>query len=277
MTGANSGIGLAAALLLAGRGWKTWGTVRSPAKARVLRRAAADAGVGDHVTAVVLDVSDHDAVVARWRRMPRFWAVVNNAGRSLSGAVEDVSADEATAILGINLVTPAVISACALPGMRDLGGGRIVMVSSIAGRVAVLPFHAWYHASKFGLEALSDILRVEVAPFGVAVCVVEPGFVHTEIEAKAESDLERRAATESPYRSGYQRTRRLTGLVDRVAPSPDAVARAVVAAVESRRPRRRYPVGLETGLIPVVNALPSSVTDLAMRLAADLDSARRRV
>lgn len=270
VTGANGGIGLATTLRLAQRGWSVWGTVRSPAKASALRRAARAAGAGSRVRVVVLDVSDHGAVVARWRRLPDFWAVVNNAGGVLSGAVEEVSAAEATALLGINLVTPAVVSGCALPGMRRLGGGRIVMVSSMAGRAAVLPFHAWYHASKFGLEALSDVLRVEVAQFGVKVSVVEPGFVRTGIEGKAEAELRRRAASDSPYAAGYARTRQLTALVDRYAPSPDAVARAIVSAVEGRRPRRRYLVGAEAPLVPAAALLPDELTDLAIRLVADL-------
>ncbi len=275
VTGANSGLGLAATLALADHGWRTYGTVRSAAKGRRLRRAAEDAGVGGLVRVVVLDVSDHDAVIARWPRLPRFWGVVNNAGASLSGAVEEVSAAEAKALLDINLVTPAVVSSLALPGMRGLGGGRIVMISSLAGRAALLPFHAWYHASKFGLEALSEILRVEVAPFGVKVSVVEPGFVRTEITGKAVAELAARAAAASPYEHGYARARQLTVGIDRLAPGPDAVARAVVSAIESARPKRRYPVGIEASLLPATSLLPASVTDLLMRVVADLGSVGR--
>ncbi len=107
VTGANSGIGLASALRFASRGWETWGTVRSSGKADVLAEAANAAGVADLVRPVVLDVSDHDAVVERWPEMPGFYAVVNNAGYSELGAVEEVSADEVRRQLDVNLIAPA--------------------------------------------------------------------------------------------------------------------------------------------------------------------------
>ena len=166
ITGANSGIGLSATLALARRGWETWGTVRSKAKATTLRDAAVEAGVGDLVEPLVLDVSDDAAVRRAWPELPDFYGVVNNAGYSELGAVEEVSAEEARAQLDVNVVAPAVVSAMAIPAMRERGAGRIVMVSSIAGRAAIMPLNGWYHASKFALEALSDVLRMEVAGFG---------------------------------------------------------------------------------------------------------------
>lgn len=147
----------------------------------------------------MLDVSDHDEVVARRPELPNFYAVVNNAGYSELGAVEEVSAEEARRQLDVNLIAPAVVSSCALPAMRERGAGRVVMVSSIAGRAAILPLNAWYHASKFGLEALSDVLRMEVAAFGVKVSVIEPGFFKTGIEQRAkEQAAERGPSTTRP-------------------------------------------------------------------------------
>jgi NAD(P)-dependent dehydrogenase (short-subunit alcohol dehydrogenase family) len=272
VTGANSGIGLACVLRFAARGWTAWGTVRSEAKAEELRAAAHDAGCADRVRPVVLDVSDHARVVDTWRTLPDFWAVVNNAGFSQSGAVEEVSAEQARAQLDVNLIAPAVVSSCALPGMRRLGGGRIVMVSSVAGRASVMPLNAWYHASKFGLEALSDVLRVEVASFGVAVSIVEPGFFKTNITGKARDLAAERAAHEgSPYASAYERMGSLLDLVERFAPPPSVVARAIVSAVESRSPLRRYVVGLDAmATIAAETIAPRALTDFAMRLAANL-------
>ncbi len=276
VTGANSGIGLATTLRFAARGWPTWGTVRSRAKAATLRAAARAGGVSEHVHPVVLDVSDHDAVVARWPSLPEFYAVVNNAGYSELGAVEEVSAADAKRQLDVNLVAPAVVAACALPAMRARGEGRIVMVSSIAGRAAILPLNAWYHASKFGLEALSDVLRMEVASFGVKVIVVEPGFFKTNIEPRAvELAAERAAEAEpdSPYRSAYGRMQRVGRAITAVAPPPDLVARTIVSAVESKRPMKRYLVGGDAIAIAVANPLlPRSVTDTLARLVADLRS-----
>jgi NAD(P)-dependent dehydrogenase (short-subunit alcohol dehydrogenase family) len=272
VTGANSGFGLAASLRLAGRGWDTWGTVRSRAKAKVLRDAAREAGASERVHPLVLDVSDHEAVVARWPRLPKFYAVVNNAGYSELGAVEEVTADEAKRQLDVNLIAPAVVSACALPAMRERGSGRIVMISSIAGRAAILPLNGWYHASKFGLEALSDVLRMEVASFGVKVVIIEPGFFKTEIEQRARSQAaEREADSDSPYRKAYGRVQTLTGVIASLAPPADVVARAIVTAVETGRPRNRYVVGADALAVVTTNPLlPRFVTDTVIRLAADL-------
>jgi NAD(P)-dependent dehydrogenase (short-subunit alcohol dehydrogenase family) len=272
VTGANSGIGLASTLRFADRGWDTWGTVRSSAKAEVLAGAASTAGVADRVHPVVLDVSDHDAVVDRWSELPGFYAVVNNAGYSELGAVEEVSAAEARRQLDVNLIAPAVVSSCALPAMRERGSGRIVMVSSIAGRAAILPLNGWYHASKFGLEALSDVLRMEVASFGVRVSVIEPGFFKTEIERRAQAKAaERESGGDSQYQRAYARMQQVAGLVTSLAPPPGIVARTIVSAVESRRPRQRYLVGADALGIAATNPLvPRQVSDTLARLVADL-------
>ncbi len=272
VTGANSGIGLASTLRFADRGWDTWGTVRSSAKAEVLADAASTAGVADRVHPIVLDVSDHDAVVDRWPELPDFYAVVNNAGYSELGAVEEVSAAEARRQLDVNLIAPAVVSSCALPAMRERGDGRIVMVSSIAGRAAILPLNGWYHASKFGLVALSDVLRMEVASFGVRVSVVEPGFFKTEIEQRASAKAaERESAGDSQYRRAYARMQAMTGLITSLAPPPGMVARTIVSAVESRRPQQRYLVGADAlGIAVTKPFVPRQVSDTLARLVADL-------
>lgn len=272
VTGANSGIGLAATLRFAERGWDTWGTVRSSTKADALSEAARAAGVAERVHPLVLDVSDHDEVVERWPDLPAFHAVVNNAGYSELGAVEEVSAAEARRQLDVNLIAPAVVASCALPAMRERGTGRIVMISSIAGRAAILPLNAWYHASKFGLEALSDVLRMEVAAFGVRVSVVQPGFFKTGIEQRASDQAVSRASVDdSPYRRAYGRVQSTADLISSVAPPPDLVARTVVGAVESRWPRQRYLVGADAVGIAVANPLlPRQVTDTVARFVADL-------
>ena len=272
VTGANSGIGLATALRLAEREWTVYGTVRGEAKADLLREAARERKLGRRVHALLLDVSDHAAVVDAWKDLPDFYAVVNNAGYSETGAVEEVSAAQAKAQLDINLVAPAIVSACALPGMRRRGDGRIVMVSSVAGRASVLPLNAWYHASKFGLEALSDVLRVEVSGFGVRVVIVEPGFFKTSIGDKTRERADsRKKHRASPYAQAYDRMGRMLDLVERFAPSADVVARTITGAIESRRPRQRYIVGLDAlATIATQPFIPRELTDLAMRLVAGL-------
>jgi NAD(P)-dependent dehydrogenase (short-subunit alcohol dehydrogenase family) len=272
VTGANSGIGLASTIRFADRGWETWGTVRSPAKAEELTRAAHLAGVGSLVHPVVLDVSDHDAVVEAWTDFPPFYAVVNNAGMSEMGAVEEVSAADAKALLDVNLVAPAVVAACALPAMRARGSGRIIMISSMFGRAAVLPLNGWYHASKFALEGLSDVLRMEVAGFGVRVVIVEPGFFKTNIEARARARVsERGQHDDSPYRAAYERTGSMVGSSDRFAPPPDLVAATIINAVETRRPLTRYVVGADAIALMWANRLlPRPVLDASARIMSGL-------
>ena len=273
VTGANSGIGLAAVHQFASHEWEVWGTVRTKAKASELRAAARAAGAPvDLVHPLVLDVSDHDAVVDAWPTLPAFYGVVNNAGTSQMGAVEEVSAAEAKALLDVNLIAPAVVSSCALPAMRERGSGRIVMVSSMFGRAAVMPLNGWYHASKFGLEGLSDILRMEVAGFGVRVSIVEPGVFKTGIEGRAKDEVGRRAARkDSPYRTAYQRANQGLGTAGRFAPSPDVVARIIVSAVESPRPLRRYLVGADAvALVSAEWLLPRPLIDASVRLITGL-------
>jgi NAD(P)-dependent dehydrogenase (short-subunit alcohol dehydrogenase family) len=271
VTGANSGIGLATTLLLARRGWETWGTVRSKAKAKVVRDAAVEAKVSERVHPVVLDVSDDKAVVRRWAELPDFYAVVNNAGYSELGAVEEVTAERARQQLDVNLIAPAVVSSCALPAMRERGAGRIVMVSSMFGRVAITPLNAWYHASKFGLEALSDVLRMEVAGFGVKVVIVEPGFFKTGIASDSTARARGRVDEESPYRGAYERAAASVGAMERFAPPPDAVARTIASAIASARPRRRYLVGADAvALVSTHPLIPRALTDAATRLLTGL-------
>jgi NAD(P)-dependent dehydrogenase (short-subunit alcohol dehydrogenase family) len=146
------------------------------------------------------------------------------------------------------------------------------MVSSIAGRAAIMPLNAWYHASKFGLEALSDVLRMEVAGFGVRVSIVEPGFFKTGIEGRAREQADDLGEREtSPYREAYRRSVRSLDMIGSFAPPPDAVARTIVSAVESSRPLRRYLVGADAMTIAGAHPLiPRALTDAATRFMSGL-------
>jgi NAD(P)-dependent dehydrogenase (short-subunit alcohol dehydrogenase family) len=276
ITGANSGIGLSATLRLASRGWDVWGTVRTAAKGDLLVAEAEKAGVAGRVHPFVLDVSDHDAIVAAWPDLPDFYAVVNNAGYSEMGAIEEVSAADAKAQLDVNLVTPAIVSSCALPAMRARGAGRIVMVSSMFGKAAVMPLNGWYHASKFGLEAMSDVLRMEVAGFGVKVSIVEPGFFRTGIDTwPADKAKELAARKDSPYLAAYERSVEGFDVAGRYAPPPSIVARTISSAIENRRPLRRYLVGFDAVAITAAEQfLPRELTDNVARMMTGLMTPR---
>lgn len=264
-TGANSGIGLATALEVARRGFRSVGAVRSEAKAEVVAEAAADAGV--EVATVLLDVDDAErcrAVVSGLE----LYGLVNNAGTSLTGAVEDVPDDEARALLETMVVAPMRLARLALPAMRSHGGGRIVNVSSILGLVS-LPLAGWYGGAKHALEALSDALRTEVAGDGVHVVLVEPGRIDTGIWECSRHDIERRSG--SRYQQAYRRSLSGVGLRGVNRPDAGAVADVIADALSARRPRPRYMIGPDARLGMVADALlPTRAKDLLVRRALAL-------
>lgn len=244
VTGANSGIGLATVLELAAAGYDVIGTVRSAGKAAAVQSAARERGL--RADTVLCDVADaaqtrraFGEIAERTGGGP--WAVVNNAGYAQAGAIEDVSDEEARRQVEVNLLAPMRIARLVLPGMRDRGDGRIVNVSSIAGLVSS-PLLGWYCASKHGLEAATDALRMEVAPFGVSVILIEPGGFGTGIWEGGQRRL--REYRDSAYARAYARGDRLTGRGDSL-PSPVWVARAIRLALASPVPLARYVVGVD--------------------------------
>ncbi|HVM40803.1 MAG TPA: SDR family oxidoreductase [Acidimicrobiia bacterium] len=265
VTGSNSGIGLATVLEAARGGLRAVGTVRSEAKAEVVQAAAREAGV--EVETALVDVTDADAcveVVDRYRPD----ALVNNAGFSVTGAVEDVSDDEARRALETMVLAPARLARLAIPHMRERGRGRVVNVSSIFGR-ATAPLNGWYQASKHALEALSDALRAEVARDGIAVVLVEPGGFRTGIWDEVEGDVEELAG--SRYEAAYRRTLGLSRLSEPVMGDPSRVAKVIMRAVTARRPRARYLVGVDARAFALAEGLtPTAVTDRVKRFTLGL-------
>ncbi|MDX6286353.1 MAG: hypothetical protein QOG53_1838 [Frankiales bacterium] len=245
ITGANSGIGKATALELAGAGYDVIGTARSESKANDLHVAARERDVP--LRTVLLDVADAQSTEQGFKEIDAMtdggpWAVINNAGFAHSGAIEDVSDDDARYQLEVNLVAPMRIARLVLPTMRERGDGRIVNISSIAGRVSS-PMAGWYSASKFGLEAATDALRVEVEPFGVRVILIEPGGFGTGIWTESQTRLP--AEANSAYADAYERAHSAAGLADRYMPDPVWVARVIRLALNNPVPLARYLVGVD--------------------------------
>src|SRR4051794_3546795 len=262
VTGANSGIGLATAMELATAGYDVIGTARSQDKADVLHETAVERDVA--VRSVLLDVADAESTAKGFAEIDAMtdggpWAVVNNAGLAQAGAVEDVDDDDVRYQLEVNLVAPARIARLVLPGMRERGDGRIVNISSIAGRMS-LPLMGWYCASKHGLEAMTDALRMEVAGYGVKVSLVEPGSFGTGIwEGASYPD----GATTDDYATAYDRARRTTTAGAKVLPDPVWVARTVRVALSSPVPLARYLIGADAiGGVLAERLVPTALTDL---------------
>lgn len=274
VTGANSGIGLVTALELAGAGYDVVGTVRSPAKAEIVQVAAADKGVT--VRTVTLDVDDAASCARGVAEVGELtdggpWALVNNAGFAQSGAVEDVDDTQVRAQLETNVVAPVRLARLVLPAMRAAGGGRIINVSSVAGRLST-PLMGWYCASKHALEAVTDALRVEVEPDGVRVVLVEPGMFGTDIWSSAKiggfPD-----ATQPRYAAAYARAEAVSSRGADRLPDPVWVARTIRLALGNPVPLARYVVGADAvGGILAETVMPTVVTDYVKSVGAGLRS-----
>lgn len=264
-TGANSGIGLATVIELARRGFRSVGSVRSEAKAEIVQSAAAEAGVS--VETVLMDVTDAQRGAEVIDEL-RPYAVVNNAGFPLTGAIEDVGDEEARQAFEVMTLAPIRLSRLAVPHMREQGGGRIVNVSSIYGR-ATTPLTGWYQAAKHGLEAASDALRMEVGGEGIAVIVVQPGGIRTALWEDARQSMEERSP--SRYRKAYERSLTQIRLADPIMLEPDRVGRVIASAVGTRWPRSRYLIGADAKAYAVVDAFtPTGLKDRVARFTLGL-------
>lgn len=270
ITGASSGIGLATALELARVGYDVYATVRTAEKAARLTAEAQERGV--ELTPVVCDVGEAQSCEKGLLKVAGLtgggpWAVINNAGYAQAGTVEDVTDELARAQLEINLVAPARVARLVLPAMRARGDGRIINVSSIAGRVST-PLTGWYCASKAGLEALTNALRVEVAPFGVKVILIEPGSFGTDIWSSGQQGLPRPA--HDAYAAAYARSDAVTGSAHRM-PDPIWVARAIRMALATPLPLPRYLVGADAVGLKLADFLaPTLVSDYVKGVATGL-------
>jgi NAD(P)-dependent dehydrogenase (short-subunit alcohol dehydrogenase family) len=248
ITGASTGIGWAAANALREKGLDVFAGVRRPADADRAREAG--------LRPVTIDVTDSASIASAAKEVAAagpLSALVNNAGVAISGPVEYVPVDEWRKQLEINLIGQIAVTQAFLPQVRAGGGGRIVNVSSIGGRIA-LPMAGPYAASKFALEAVSDSLRRELRGQGIHVVLIEPGGVKTPIWEKGVDTAgeiersmppegrERYAGITAAIRKEVQQIATKTGM------DPSVVADAIVHAVTAGRPRTRYLLGRDAKL-----------------------------
>ncbi len=278
ITGCSSGIGRATAARLARRRDLT-----VYATARRVETLVDLAAAGCRVLA--LDVTDESsmtaAVAAVEAEHGHVDVLVNNAGYGEYGTIEEVPIDRVRAQFDTNVFGLARLVQIVLPGMRAARGGRVINVSSMGGRV-VFPTGGYYHASKYAVEALSDALRFEVAPFGVHVVLVEPGAIRTEFGTTAADTLTGSAPTDGPYAALTATSRKVTEETYRsrlLAAEPDSVAKTIERAITARRPRPRYIVtGAARVLVhPDDSSAPGSSTPCCVNSSAPADAHRRRV
>lgn len=239
ITGASSGMGKEAAILLATQGHKVY------AGARRLERLQELEPYG--VVPVEMDVTNEEnnerAVDQIIEKEGRIDVLINNAGYGLYGPVEEIPMADARYQLDVNLFGLAHLTQQVLPHMRKQGSGRIINTSSMGGRIFT-PLGAWYHATKHALEGWSDCLRLETKPFDIQVVVIQPGGIKTEFGEVLFKQMEKYYDT-SAYKSQMEPFKRMMSdpkMLER-GTEPAVLAKVFAKAVNAKKPKRRYVKG----------------------------------
>jgi len=271
VTGASAGIGRAAALSLAAQGARVFAAARRLEK---LEELAAEARQnGWLIEPLQLDVTSAASIERAVQHIRAATAgheidiLLNNAGYGQMGAVEEVPIAAMRQQFETNVFGMVALIQQFLPKMRERRAGRILNVSSIGGRL-VMPYGGAYSASKFAVEALSDALRLELAPWNIQVVLIEPGLISTDFAAVAQQNL---TAATTAYPQGAVFLGTFEEMANQRGASASVVARAIVAVVRRRRPPARKVVPAFYGpLIGFVETLPSVVVDAAFKLVLRL-------
>lgn len=266
ITGASSGIGAACARHLDQLGFTVWAGVRSTADGEALARSASP-----RLRPVLLDVTDPLSIAEAGRAIAEgtsgsgLAALVNNAGISVAGPLELLPVAEVRTQFEVNVIGALAVTQVFLPLLRQ-ARGRILNISSIAG-VAATPFLGAYCGSKFALEAMSDALRLELAPWGIEVSLIEPGAIQSQIWQRATMSATRTLGGVAPqslalYAEPLARMQEvMAGAAARAIPA-EAVAQVVAQALTVPRPRTRYLVGKDARLRAwLKRILPDRVQD----------------
>ena len=237
ITGCSTGIGRELALRLAGSGYTVVATAR-----RVEALDDLPAALKLQVDVTRTD-SVNRAVDCTLQRFGRIDVLISNAGYAIRGAVEEVPVEQVQQMFDVNVCGMIRMIRAVVPHMRERGVGRIINIGSVSGKL-VTPANGAYSASKFALEALSDALRLELAPFGIQVALVEPGSINTPFHATVERNGEQIFSNpRSPYRSLYEEYERVTAEMRRDEPGPGTVSKVVQEVIENPRPKARYLAG----------------------------------
>jgi NAD(P)-dependent dehydrogenase (short-subunit alcohol dehydrogenase family) len=249
ITGCSSGIGRATAERLASRGWTVYATARNADSIQDLERSGC--------TTMALDVTDEDSMRAAVTQVEEeagaIGVLVNNAGYSQSGALEELAPDEVRRQFETNVFGLLRMTQLVLPGMRGQGYGKVVNVGSMGGKLT-FPGGGLYHATKYAVEAISDALRFEVRGFGIDVVLLEPGLIKTRFGETAAGSIGAPSVADGPYARFNAAVAGTTqgayeGPLGMLGGGPKAVAKTIDRAISSRRPRARYPVTPSARLI----------------------------
>ena len=267
VTGASSGIGEATAIRLHEAGFLVYGVARRTDRMQDLRRLG--------IKTLSMDVTDEESTTFGIKQIVAetggIDVLVNNAGYGSYGAVEEVPLEEARRQFEVNLFGAARLIQLVLPEMRARRSGTIINITSMGGKIYT-PFGAWYHGTKFALEALSDCLRLETKPFGIDVVVIEPGGIRTEWSGIAADHL-RETSGHGAYADQAKAVANAfssEATAKRSSP-PEVIAKTVTKAATARRPKTRYAVG--SGAKPLIflrRWLPDRAYDAFIRRVSGL-------
>lgn len=269
VTGASSGIGEATAVELANAGYTVYAAARRVERMEHLKASG--------IRPISMDVTDDASLIAGVDQIiaeaGRIDVLVNNAGYGSYGALEDVPMEEARYQFDVNVFGAARLTQLVLPHMRTQRSGKIVNITSMGGKIHT-PLGAWYHATKFALEALSDYLRMELKPFGIDAIIIEPGGIKTEWSGIT-ADKVRAVSSDGPYAAqGNAVANSLTSESNQKRSSPpELIGRTIRKAVQARKPKTRYAVGF--GAKPMIfmhDVLPDRTFDAMMRRVVGVPS-----
>lgn len=238
ITGCSTGIGRDLAQRLTQAGYTVVATARNEKTLEDLPAALK----------LPLDVTQSDsvqhAVTSTLQQFGRVDVLVNNAGYTMLGALEEVSDEQTRQVFDVNVFGVLRMIRAVVPHMREQRSGRIINISSIAGKLST-PVNGTYSATKFALEALSDALRMELVPFGIQVILVEPGAIKTHFDDTAQSHAQDiLLKSTSPYRPLYQQSDQFAASMRQDEPGPDVVSQVIEHAMETFNPKARYLAGV---------------------------------
>ncbi len=273
ITGATTGIGRHAALHLAKLGHHVLATGR---RADALAGLAAEASrEGLRLDVLRLDVTERASIEAAVGEALRLTdgrgidALINNAGYGHAGPTTEISDEDVRRQFETNVFALLAVTRAFVPQLRARAG-RLLNVSSVGGRVT-FPFFGVYNATKYAVEALSDALRMELAPWGVRVVLIEPGPIRSEFADRAAAHARAIGEAGTSYGPVFERMDDIKAMTDKQSAGPEVVSRAIERALTSRRPRARYVMPFSSRLLlALLNVLPTGLSDLIIRASMGL-------